>query len=241
MQLFITGSGTGVGKTLVAAGLASAWKAEGRTACVYKPVQTGSPDANAPDDPETVQSLAGSGVSVACSYCFPLPLAPYAADTAGIFRIEKILEDFNALKQQYDVVLVEGAGGIRVPLAPNLDMADLMQRLALPTIVVTTAYLGSLNHTLLSVEALQHRQIPVAGVIVSNTLPPETHLPAFGADGTAAPNPITDLAASTFEETLYPFLDVPFLGTIPYLERQPGLFQDAQARLGFQTIVSTHF
>ncbi len=207
MSLFITGTGTNVGKTVVTAGLASCLHHAGKTVCVYKPVQTGSPNPESPEDPTSIKQWAGTDIPSFCSYVFPEPVAPYAADHERLINPKQFLADFQRLQSQYQHVLVEGAGGVRVPVAPGFEMIDLIRMLQLPTLIVTAPQLGTINHTLLTVESLQHRQINVKGVILSGM-----------------PKPSPDPAIQSLISTLEPFLSVPLLATLPVFELSPGCF-----------------
>lgn len=211
MSLFITGTGTGVGKTVVTAALAAWLKHRGENFCVYKPIQTGSPDSNLPEDPTTLKQWVGDDVETACSYCFPDPLAPYAADPSHTIQSSKILHDFKALQKKHGIVLVEGAGGVRVPVAPHLEMIDLIRLLQIPVLVVAHPQLGTINHILLTVDALLAKGIEVKGVVISGYPPPEEQ----------------DLAVSTLLHTLEPFLSVPLLGTLPSIQLNPEGFISA--------------
>ena len=218
MSFFITGTGTGVGKTIVTAALAAWFAARGESVCVYKPLQTGSSDATRPEDPEMVMRLTQTTpqtttdgvagcVETFCSYCLPEPLAPLAADKEGIIRPEQCLADLKQLQSRYTRVLVEGAGGIRVPVTRNTDMLDLIRQFGLPVVVVTHPGLGGINHTLLTVDALLGQGLDVAGVIVS-----------AGSINTP------DVASQSFLPTIQPFLRVPVLGALPSFCLEDGLF-----------------
>lgn len=166
--LFITGTDTGVGKTVVTAALAALLKAAGIRVCVYKPVQTGSPESEPAEDLVTVKRLAGEGVETVATYVLPEPAAPFVADTAGVIDPARLVMEYKRLKKQYDVVLVEGAGGLRVPIAEGTETGDLIRLMNTPVLVVARPDLGTLNHTLLTVEALLHREFEVWGVVMSN-------------------------------------------------------------------------
>lgn len=161
--VFVTGTDTNVGKTVVSACLASAWNA-----AYWKPVQTGL--AEDPGDTATVTMLAGLAADrlVPPTYAFRAPLSPHAAAAAE--RAEIALESFS-LPAMQRLVIVEGAGGILVPLNRNALMIDLMRRLDLPAVLVARSTLGTINHTLLSLGALRARQIPVLGVVMNG--PPD--------------------------------------------------------------------
>ncbi len=178
MPLFITGSDTGVGKTVVTTMLAAEAQARGRSVCVYKPVQTGSKTPDQPDDPLMINRWLAQPVDFCCTYNFLEPVAPYVADVQRIIRPEVIRQTFEDLSDRYDEVLVEGAGGVRVPVAPDYEMIDLMENLKTPVILVVRPDLGTVNHTLLSVEALTGRGIEVRAVVVSG-YPAESPDPAI--------------------------------------------------------------
>jgi dethiobiotin synthetase len=165
--MFVTGTGTGVGKTVVTACLAALLLESGRSFCVYKPVQTGS-NADAPEDLVSICNWLGFDVPVFCSYCFPEPAAPWVADRHGVIEPGVLLAEYQRLALQYETVLVEGAGGIRVPVTDNWEMVDVIKAFNLPVVVVTGSGLGSVNHLLLTVEALEARNIPVCQVVISN-------------------------------------------------------------------------
>ncbi len=217
MSLFITGTGTGVGKTVVTAVIAAWFQSQGKSVCVYKPIQTGSPDASKPEDPASIQSWLGQAVATYCSYCFADPVAPYAADPERTIQTGKMLQDFKNLQKQYDIVLVEGAGGVRVPVAPYLEMIDLIRMFQLPVVVVAHPQLGTINHTLLTVDALLAQRLEVKGVVISDY------------PGTAEVQ--RDPAIQSLFSTLEPFLPVPVLGTLPHIELTLEGFQEASAQL----------
>jgi len=158
---FVTATDTGVGKTFVTAGLAAALRARGRDVAVFKPVQSGA----LADDPAGDAALLGAD----CVYAFLAPLAPLVAARAEGRRIElePILERAQKLEQEHEILLVEGAGGLLVPLSDNLDVAGLAAALDLPLIVVARAGLGTVNHTLLTIEAARARGLEVAGVVLN--------------------------------------------------------------------------
>ena len=199
MSFFITGTDTGVGKTVVTAALASLLTARGKHVCVYKPVQTG---ATHPEDLETVKTLTGlSDLSMHCSYCFEIPAEPLVADTRGEIQIAQLKNDFDRLRQTHECVLVEGAGGVHVPITKDASMIDLMKDFGLPVIVVARPNLGTINHTLLTVEALLARKIPVHGVVVSG----------YPVDS-------DDPAVATLPEIFRLRLPVPLLAWVPVYE-----------------------
>lgn len=225
MSLFITGTGTGVGKTLLTAGLAALLQRTGDSFCIYKPLQTGCPDGGeTPSDLDTVKVLIGNDVPTFCSYHFPDPVAPYAADRERTIRPHRLLEDFKRLQKDYKIILVEGAGGVRVPIAPRFEMLDLIRMLQLPVVVVTHPHLGTINHTLLTVDALQAQRLDIKGVVISGSGIPADQSQDQSNPLQAHPDP----AAVSLLETLEPFLSVPLLGVLPDFNLTPGIFHPRQ-------------
>ncbi|MGB6241672.1 MAG: dethiobiotin synthase [Castellaniella sp.] len=161
---FVTGTDTDVGKTLVSAILVKAWQAD-----YWKPYQTGVADACS--DTDTVAALLGPGGHTlhppAC--ILQAPLAPWAA--ARLEGVALNAADLRLPRTQAPLV-VEGAGGLYVPIDERHMMLDLAARLGLPLVLVTRSTLGTINHTLLSLQALAARQLPVMGVIMNGPLSP---------------------------------------------------------------------
>ncbi len=156
--MFVTGTDTGIGKTVVSACLVRRWNAD-----YWKPVQTGL--AEDPGDTRTVADLAGAPASRmhAPRYAFQAPLSPEAAATAEGATVA--LADLLLPKGRTPIV-VEGAGGVLVPLGGGALMTDLMVQLGLPVLVVARTTLGTINHTLLSLEALRARGLTVWGAVM---------------------------------------------------------------------------
>jgi dethiobiotin synthase len=157
--VFVTGTDTGIGKTVVAACLARAWQAG-----YWKPVQTGA--AAGDDDTAAVAALADLPAErvFAPVYALQAPLSPHAAAELEGTRISM---DAIAPPETPHPLVVEGAGGLYVPLNERDFMIDLMARLALPVLLVARSTLGTINHTLLSLAALRARALPIAGVVLS--------------------------------------------------------------------------
>ncbi len=158
---FVTATDTAVGKTVVTAGLAAALRARGHDVAVFKPVQSGA----LADDPAGDAALLGAD----CVYAFAAPLAPLVAARAEgrTITLEPIVKRAEELAREHEVLLVEGAGGLLVPLADGLDLADLAVALGLPLVVVARSGLGTVNHTLLTIEAARARGLDLAGVILN--------------------------------------------------------------------------
>jgi 8-amino-7-oxononanoate synthase/dethiobiotin synthase len=166
--VFVTGTGTGVGKTVVAAALARTLAGAGLRVGAMKPVQTGA--AAGADDLGFVRAAAGvqAGWSSA-PYILDPPLAPaVCARMAGTtIDLERILEAWHRLRRMTDVVVVEGAGGLLVPINETETMADVAAALQVPVLVVALPGLGTLNHTALTVEAARARGLVILGVALS--------------------------------------------------------------------------
>jgi len=163
---FVTGTDTGVGKTLAAAALCRADRKAGRTVLYAKPVQTGLEPAQAGD---AAFVAAAAKVPVIECLRFPEPLAPaVAARRAGaIIDVDALLTDLEKAGDGFDRIMVEGAGGLLVPLWDDVTMADMADRLGAGLIVVTRPTLGTLNHTALTLEAAVTRGLPVDGLVIS--------------------------------------------------------------------------
>ena len=165
MQFFVTGIGTEIGKTVVSSILTEYLQAD-----YWKPVQSGDLHLT---DTMKVQAL----VSNTKSYFHPerhrlnAPLSPHAS--AALDGVQIQLSDFT-LPQTSNHLIVEGAGGLMVPLNDQDLMIDLIQQLGIPVILVSRNYLGSINHTVLSIEALQRRDIPIAGIVINGEPNPAT-------------------------------------------------------------------
>jgi dethiobiotin synthetase len=172
--VLVTGTDTGVGKTVVTAALAAVAGALGARVAVLKPAQTGLAEGEQ-SDVDTVRRLAGP-VHARTLAEFPDALAPLAAarvvGRAGL-ALDAVLTAVAELRASHDLVLVEGAGGLLVPMGEGWTTADLGQQLDGPAVVVARAGLGTLNHTALTLEALSHRGIPAYVVIGAWPAAPE--------------------------------------------------------------------
>lgn len=176
---FITGTDTGVGKTLVTAALALSLRQRGCNVGVMKPVETGCAQANPEtSDRKRLQNAAASRdpIEHITPYQFPDPVAPLAAArrVGNRINLDHIANVFQALGKRHDFVLVEGVGGVLVPLTEQQTVLDLIARLAIPAVVVGRPSIGEINHVLLTLEALQERGIPVLGLIFNRPAKPSS-------------------------------------------------------------------
>jgi len=198
--IFVTGTDTGVGKTVVSAALAWTLKQSGKKVVVMKPVQTGTASAQLMDI-EFVQRVIGTNYPIeeVCPYRFPHPLAPsVAASLLGQkVDLDKIRSAFYKLASTHEAVIVEGAGGLLVPITEDYLMSDLAFDLNLALLIVTRPSLGTLNHTLLTVESARARGLKVLGIVI-NRFPS---------------NP--DVAENTNPELITKMTGEPLLGVFP--------------------------
>jgi dethiobiotin synthetase len=174
----VTGTDTGVGKTLVACALLSAFAARGLSAVGMKPVASGAEPGDHGLVSDDVEQLAAAGNVIAPRadmnpYCFGPPIAPHvAARQAGVeIELDRIERAYQALAARAQVVVVEGVGGFRVPLGADSDTAQLAERLALPVLLVVGMRLGCLNHALLTADAIVSRGLTLAGWVANHIDP----------------------------------------------------------------------
>jgi len=213
MNYFITGTDTGVGKTLISCALLHGFAAQGKRVVGMKPVAAGRADGGQHEDVRQLRAASdvlASGGQIN-PYCFVQAVAPLlAAQFVGIsIDFARIVESFSELNAQADVVIVEGVGGFRVPLNPEQDSADLAEQLGLPVVLVVGMRLGCLSHALLTAEAIAARGLTLAGW-VANVLDADM---AMLSENIAA---------------LRQRLDAPLLGVVPCQARP-----DARAVAGY--------
>jgi dethiobiotin synthetase len=203
--LFITGTDTGVGKTIVTAAIAIALRAQGVDVGVMKPVATGCPRrreglvsedaeflAQAADAPEPLAEISPIRLAE--------PLAPTVAAARARLRLDlaPMWQAWRRLRAAHQVMLVEGLGGILCPVTPRQFVADIAREFALPLVVVARPVLGTINHTALTVEAARARGLDVAAVVINR----------YHHDS-------TDLAESTNPDEVQRVTRVQVLGLVP--------------------------
>jgi dethiobiotin synthetase len=169
--LFVTGTDTGVGKTLISAALLRHARRLGLVPIPFKPAETGcSPE---PADARALWRAAAPPVPEAevCLYALRLPVAPLTAAAEEGVRIdlERIADRATTLAAKGDLLLVEGAGGLLVPYADRVTGLDVARRLGLPLLVVARTALGTVNHTALTLREAARNDVPVAGLILNRT------------------------------------------------------------------------
>ena len=201
---FITGTDTEVGKTCVSVALLHRLQQQGLRVAGMKPVAAGCEEtAEGLRNEDALALQAASSIALAYEtvnpYAFAPPIAPHlAAEDAGLtIEIERILTAYHDIASQVDQVIVEGAGGWRVPLNNDQDMSDLAIALGLPVVLVVDIRLGCINHALLSAQAIAARGLPLAGWVANH---------AHGDYERGADN-IASIGAR---------IGTPLLGVIPY-------------------------
>ena len=182
--LFITGTDTEVGKTVVTRLIVRSLVSTGVRVAVMKPVAAGSiMTAAGPRSEDALGLIAAGNVDMPYAtvnpYCLDEPVSPHlAASAAGVvIELPRIAENFRKLQAAADYVIVEGAGGWFAPLSDTQFIADLAATLALPVLLVVGLRLGCLNHTLLTVAAIRQRQLVLAGWIANHIDPGFARLP----------------------------------------------------------------
>lgn len=209
--VFVTGTDTGVGKTFVSAALVRRLVWLGCSVGVMKPVETGVA-AGSPDHSDAARLMTAGQVNdsleLVSPYRFPLPLAPLSAASAQGQKIDQdiIVDHYEQLAARHTCMVVEGAGGLLVPMGQDWDLRDLVRRVKLPVILVGRVGLGGINHALLTLEALEHRAIPVVALVLNETDAPRSSIQQEQQASTLA---------LLREQT-----SVPVLGPLPY---QPGV------------------
>jgi dethiobiotin synthetase len=196
--LFVTATDTGVGKTEVACAILAGARAAGLDAIGMKPAQSGV-TAGEPSDAERLREACGGAepLDAICPYSFRVPLAPaVAARVEGrSVSLAHVIASARALAARHAAVVVEGAGGLLVPLTDAETYADLAVALAFPVLVVARAGLGTVNHTALTVEALRRRGLAIAGIVLNRTAP---------EDDPSVPHNAAEIARLTACEPLGP-------------------------------------
>jgi dethiobiotin synthetase len=205
-SIFVTGTDTGVGKTTVSAGIAVALRARGWSVGVSKPLETGCPVGAGgqlvPADASILKFFSGCGceLKTICPYALRQPLAPLVAaerERVGI-DLECLFRCCESVASVHDLTLIEGAGGLLVPITVEATYADFAKSLAAPVLVVVGSRLGAINHALLTIRCAEAMGLHILGYVV-NFLRPES-----------------DEAARSNVEVLAR-LAGPALGVVPYL------------------------
>ena len=224
--IFVTGTDTEAGKTIVTAALTAALRRAGLDAVPMKPVQTGAiGNEKGSRSPDLDFCLSAAGVELSekeyrllAPHCFELPASPHLAarKEERTLSVDLLCESFEKAARRHEVVVVEGVGGVLVPLNEREFVADLIERLGLPVVLAARTGLGTLNHTFLSIKELERRGAAPAGIVFCQTRP--------GPPGLIEKDNI---------ETIGRISGVPVLGTIPFIE---GLDSEREPPSGFAGI-----
>lgn len=174
--LFITGTDTGVGKTFVTAGMLRALNGMGYRSCPMKPVETGCARRGGVLVPaDAIKLLSASGLNEPLDalnpYRFRHALSPSAAadEDGSVISKRKIIAGYNRLRNKYDITIVEGSGGLMVPLYKRYLFMDLIKEMDIPLIIVARPGLGTINHSLLTIKAARDAGINVIGVVINHS------------------------------------------------------------------------
>jgi dethiobiotin synthetase len=170
--LFVTGTDTGVGKTVLAAAIVAALRARGDAVTALKPVITGldvPPDPVWPHDHELLACVAGSSADDVAVISYAPPVSPHLAAKLSGRPIDPawLERRIRAAASSEAITVVEGVGGLLVPLADGYDVRALARRLALPLVIAARPGLGTINHTLLTLEAAGRADLQIAGVVLT--------------------------------------------------------------------------
>jgi dethiobiotin synthetase len=205
--VFVTGTDTGVGKTLVTASLASAFVKSGYNVGVMKPIETGLPSpTDAGSDTGRLRTAARSRDAIAeiRPYGFRQPLAPLEAARLAKRRVAlpTIMRAFRTVRARHEVLLVEGVGGLYVPITSSLSVLDLIDQMKMSSLLVGRAGLGGINHALLALAALRRKKVSVLALVLNRT------------------SPVTTRTAQAQERStvrlLRQYARVPVVGPLPY-------------------------
>jgi len=215
--IFVTGTDTGVGKTLVAGALARNLSDRGLDVGVMKPVETGHDEPEGwPEDAAFLAEAArvADPREDVVPFDYAEPLAPLIAARRANAPIDvgAILEAFARLKARHPLMIVEGAGGMSVEITEDVDTAGLAVAMDLPVLVVARPDLGTLNHTFLTIEYARSRGLSISGIVICHTRPPEG-----------------SLAEETNPVALEERCGAEILATVPYLDVRDRLAGAAEA------------
>ena len=170
--IFITGTDTDVGKTVITACVTTALMRKGKKVAVYKPVQCGNLLKEKIKSPDLALVRSLSGIPENClfnDYSFKFASSPHLAAELENRKVNaKIIKNhFKELSKRFDYILAEGAGGLMVPLTRSYMVLDLISDLSVPALVVSRAGLGTINHTTLTINALKSKKIKIIGVVMN--------------------------------------------------------------------------
>ena len=218
--IFVTATDTGVGKTVVTAALAVALLAHEKSVGVMKPVETGVVKGQPSDAGRLTRTAQVSdSLDFVRPYAFRLPVAPLDAARAErrTIKISTIMRAYRQLQAQHDLLLIEGVGGVHVPITPTMDVLDLIKKLRVPVLVVGRVGLGGVNHALLTLNALHERKVSVLALVLNQTCPAKTA--------------VASLQERSTVELLREFAGVPVIGPLPYMAGVDARFERAVEKM----------
>ncbi len=202
--LFVTGTDTDVGKTIISSGLAAVLKEKGMDVGVFKPLLSGIARDDSVSDTSLLKELSQTSLSheEITPFGFKEPLAPYVAGKleGKSVSIEAVINHWENIKETHECFIVEGAGGISVPLGEGFLVSDLIKALQLPIIIVARPNLGTFNHIYLTVQYARSQGLPIAGIVINGINDPP------------------ELAEKTNPALIKEFCRVPILGITPKLK-----------------------
>jgi len=220
--ILVTGTDTGIGKTMITCAMAASLVRRGRSVGVYKPVETGCENEDGRlfgADARRLAAAAGGGQSDASltGYLFEKPAAPLAAARSAGMVVDprRLAQDIGAISRAHDITLVEGAGGLLVPVADAFTYRDLARHLSLPVLVVVGSKLGCVNHALLTLTVLADAGVRTIGYVL-NRVTSEI---------------ATEPSAESNREMISGFTHVPCLGVFPHVAHSDRDDYDALARI----------
>lgn len=208
---FVTATDTGVGKTIISSALILLLRSIGYNVCGMKPIETGCKKQDnsnilIPSDGLFLKDISNvnEDIELITPLRFKNPLAPLTASRIEnkTIKLEKIYKAFLKLSSKYDVIIVEGIGGLLVPIKKDYFVLDLALELKLPLIIVTRPGLGTINHTLLTLRYALSEGLEVSGIVINYSEPPTS-----------------SIAEKTNYNILKQFSSVPIIGIFPYLKK----------------------
>lgn len=220
--VFVTGTDTGVGKTVVTAALAAAFARHGYPAGVMKPIETGvSSSIDARSDAARLRSASRNcdALREIRPYVFRRPLAPLdaARSERRSIHLSAIVRAYGRLRLHHNLLLVEGVGGLHVPITPAADVLDLIVNMKSPVLVIGRAGLGGVNHAMLTLHALRQRKVRVIALVLNRTKPVRTAVARRQERSTRS--------------LLRECAGVPVIGPLPFLAGLEARFDQSVSRL----------
>ncbi|ASK63901.1 dethiobiotin synthase [Virgibacillus phasianinus] len=201
---FVTGTDTDIGKTFVTAGIAASLKNQGVDVGVFKPMLSGVSRDNSNSDAAILRAMSGDGSPIerVNPFQFNDPLAPYVAAERErrSVGLDDVIASWKEVKDKHRFFMIEGAGGLAVPLGERFLVADLAKAIGYPLLIVARPHLGTVNHTLLTISFARNLGIEIAGIIINGIKKHDN-----------------GVAEQTNPELIEKFSEVPVLGTIPWV------------------------